>query len=145
MKLIFFQIWINNMRGLTAAGARSNSQKRELSEKIHKKYPDSKSLGNGWHVFTNVSEQDIQMMKHLAKTSHRSYTFKEYDSNSEELYEFLKDYNYLHEFKCNYPNLVKNIDYPIDTPDGFENRTIRYMLTETGVGAMRVINMSPNL
>lgn len=136
-KLYFFQIWINNMRGLTAAGARSNSQKQELSEELTKKYPDYKYLGNGWHVFMNVSLEDVEKMKRLAEISHRSYTYKEYEANSQELYNFLTEYNYLHEFKCKLPHLVQNIDYPIDAPEGYVNGMVKYLEDEKG--ANRVI------
>lgn len=135
MKLFFFQIWSNNMRGLTMQGANSNDEKRAISKKLLQKYPDCVFLGNGWHVFRNVSNEDVTYMQSLADKQYRSFTFETFDANTDELFFFLKEKGYLHEFKRQLPFLIKKIDHEAPhhvAPDGFENPVVSYMLVEDG-------------
>jgi len=126
------------MRGLTQAGANSNNRKAKVAQRLENTYPDFERLSNGWRVFQNPGQSDVDFMEHLAKSERKNYTFWQGQANTEELFNFLKEYNYLHEFKQQLPLLLKNIDCPIDAPNGFTNGQVKYLLKENRY-SMRVL------
>jgi len=76
-KKVLFQCWVNNLPGLTKAGARNNNGMIKYLERIRKTSEGVTKVAPDWYLITNPSNELLEELRYSHVNHGRSHTLLE--------------------------------------------------------------------